>query len=235
MPARAKTEPDSQPVGKHRRVAHFSDARSSSGPALCDIAREVVRFRTDEVQSAQGSPNFTQREEPSCDERSISISRRCDRSGRAKHSKTRSCRGRIQARRRALERKPRRRGGQWSSRATARAVAGFLGVTTRAHERRGCRDGGTRAPLPSSRTPQCFGVIFPAKVWVTIFPSFTTKVSVPHGYGCSVIGRGEAGDCVVEPEPVLEVRAILPRRDDLPCCVAALRSGFTVGAGVPIC
>src|SRR5207245_10042052 len=83
----------------------------------------------------------------------------------------------------------------------------------------------TRAPLPSSRTPQCFGVIFPAKVWVTIFPSFTTKVSVPHGYGCSVIGRGEAGDCVVEPEPVLEVRAILPRRDDLPCCVAALRSG----------
>ena len=101
MPARAKTEPDSQTVGKHRRVAHFSDARSSSGPALCDIAREVVRFRTDEVQSAQGSPNFTQREEPSCDERSISISRRCDRSGRAKHSKTRSCRGRIQARRRA--------------------------------------------------------------------------------------------------------------------------------------
>src|SRR5205809_7706015 len=48
-------------------------------------------------------------------------------------------------------------------------------------------------------------------------------------YGCSVIGRGEAGDCAVEPEPVLEVRAILPRRDDLPCCVAALRSGFTVG------
>src|SRR2546421_10062944 len=39
----------------------------------------------------------------------------------------------------------------------------------------------------------------------------------------------EAGDCVVEPEPVLEVRAILPRRDDLPCCVAALRSGITVG------
>src|SRR5882762_6148637 len=75
----------------------------------------------------------------------------------------------------------------------------------------------------------CFGVIFPAKVWVTIFPSFTTKVSVPHGYGCSVIGRGEAGDCAVEPEPVLEVRAILPRRDDLPCCVAALRSGITVG------
>jgi hypothetical protein len=37
----------------------------------------------------------------------------------------------------------------------------------------------TRATLPSSRTPQCFGVIFPAKVWVTIFPSFTTKVSVP--------------------------------------------------------
>ena len=147
MPARAKTEPDSQTVGKHRRVAHFRDARSSSGPALCDIAREVVRFRTDGVQSAQGSPNFTQREEPSCDERSISISRRCDRSGRAKHSKTRSCRGRIQARRRALERKPRRRGGQWSSRATARAVAGFLGVTTRAHERRGCHDDGraTRA------------------------------------------------------------------------------------------
>src|SRR6266850_5746818 len=84
-------------------------------------------------------------------------------------------------------------------------------------------------PLPSSRTPQGFGVIFPAKVWVTIFPSFTTKVSVPHGYGCSVIGRGEAGDCAVEPEPVLEVRAILPRRDDLGCCVAALRSGFTVG------
>src|SRR6267378_3559915 len=88
---------------------------------------------------------------------------------------------------------------------------------------------GDAGPLPSSRTPQCFGVIFPAKVWVTIFPSFTTKVSVPHGYGCSVIGRGEAGDCAVEPEPVLEVRAILPRRDDLRCCVAALRSGFTVG------
>src|SRR5438477_5459481 len=50
-----------------------------------------------------------------------------------------------------------------------------------------------------------------------------------HGYGCSVIGRGEAGDCAVEPEPVLEVRAVLPRRDDLPCCVAALWSGFTVG------
>src|SRR2546427_11646406 len=48
-------------------------------------------------------------------------------------------------------------------------------------------------------------------------------------YGCSVIGRGEAGDCAVEPEPALEVRAILPRRDDLPCCVAALRSGFTDG------
>src|SRR2546429_6861048 len=57
MPARAKTEPDSQTVGKHRRVAHFRDARSSSGPALCDIARDVVRFRTDKVQSAQGSPN----------------------------------------------------------------------------------------------------------------------------------------------------------------------------------
>src|SRR2546428_6988350 len=84
-------------------------------------------------------------------------------------------------------RKPRRRGGQWSSRATARAVAGFLGVTTRAHERRGCRDGGTRAPLPSSRTPQCFGVIFPAKFWLTIFPSFTTNEAVPHGYRCSVI------------------------------------------------
>ncbi len=38
---------------------------------------------------------------------------------------------------------------------------------------------GDAPPLPSSRTPQCFGVIFPAKVWVTIFPSFTTKVSVP--------------------------------------------------------
>ena len=26
---------------------------------------------------------------------------------------------------------------------------------------------------------QAFGVIFPVKVWVTIFPSLTTKVSVP--------------------------------------------------------
>ena len=36
-----------------------------------------------------------------------------------------------------------------------------------------------------------------------------------HSYGCSVIGCGEAGDCSVQPEPVLEVRGILPRRDDL--------------------
>jgi hypothetical protein len=50
-----------------------------------------------------------------------------------------------------------------------------------AAEGRACHDDGrgTRHPLPSSPTPQCFGVIFPAKVWVTIFPSFTTKVSVP--------------------------------------------------------
>src|SRR5260370_40715920 len=48
-------------------------------------------------------------------------------------------------------------------------------------------------------------------------------------HGCSVIGRGEAGGCAVQPEPVLEVRGILPRPDDLPCCVAALRGGFTVG------
>ncbi len=46
---------------------------------------------------------------------------------------------------------------------------------------RACHEDGSGRgpPLPSSRTPQCFGVIFPAKVWVTIFPSFTTKVSVP--------------------------------------------------------
>src|SRR5260370_29114784 len=50
-----------------------------------------------------------------------------------------------------------------------------------------------------------------------------------HGYGCSVIGSGGAGGCSVQPEPVLEVRGILPRPDDLPCCVAALRGGFTVG------
>jgi hypothetical protein len=30
-----------------------------------------------------------------------------------------------------------------------------------------------------SRQDQCLGEIFPAKVWVTIFPSFTTNVSVP--------------------------------------------------------
>src|SRR5258707_7095159 len=48
-------------------------------------------------------------------------------------------------------------------------------------------------------------------------------------HGCSVIGRGEAGGCAVQPEPVLEVRGILPRPDDLPCCVAALRGGVTVG------
>ena len=35
------------------------------------------------------------------------------------------------------------------------------------------------ATLPSSRGAQGFGVILPAKVWMTIFPSFTTKVSVP--------------------------------------------------------
>src|SRR5258708_34566881 len=48
-------------------------------------------------------------------------------------------------------------------------------------------------------------------------------------HGCSVIGRGEAGGCAVQPEPVLEVRGILPRPDDLPCCVAGLRGGVTVG------
>jgi hypothetical protein len=50
-----------------------------------------------------------------------------------------------------------------------------------AAEGRACHEDGSGRgpPLPSSRTPQCFGVIFPAKVWVTIFPSFTTKVSVP--------------------------------------------------------
>ena len=56
-----------------------------------------------------------------------------------------------------------------------------LGDSALAAEGRACHeDGSGRGPaLPSSRTPQCFGVIFPAKVWVTIFPSFTTKVSVP--------------------------------------------------------
>jgi hypothetical protein len=35
-----------------------------------------------------------------------------------------------------------------------------------------CRDG-------FRRHAQCLVEVFPAKVWVTIFPSFTTKVSVP--------------------------------------------------------
>src|SRR5438067_1350689 len=54
-------------------------------------------------------------------------------------------------------------------------------ATRRGRQRPGLprRRQGDAPPLPSSRTPQCFGVIFPAKVWVTIFPSFTTKVSVP--------------------------------------------------------
>src|SRR5439155_14011748 len=39
-----------------------------------------------------------------------------------------------------------------------------------AAEGRACHEDGSGRgpPLPSSRTPQCFGVIFPAKVWVTI-------------------------------------------------------------------
>src|SRR5258708_5660341 len=55
--------------------------------------------------------------------------------------------------------------------------------------------------------------------------SFDVKVVM---HGSSVIGRGEARGCAVQPEPVLEGRGILPRPDDLPCCVAALRGGFTV-------
>jgi hypothetical protein len=34
---------------------------------------------------------------------------------------------------------------------------------------------------------------------------------------------------VVQPEPVLEVRETLPRRDDLKCCVASFRGGFAIG------
>jgi len=38
---------------------------------------------------------------------------------------------------------------------------------------------GVIGATPCRRAAQCFGEIFPAKVWVTIFPSFTTNVSVP--------------------------------------------------------
>jgi sortase (surface protein transpeptidase) len=39
----------------------------------------------------------------------------------------------------------------------------------------------------SRRHSQCFGEIFPAKVCVTIFPSFTTNVSVPSSYRLSAV------------------------------------------------
>ena len=62
----------------------------------------------------------------------------------------------------------------WRSRCAIPPVLELAG-----HDRFAAQPTGRAARCASRRQLQCFGEIFPAKVWLTIFPSFTTNVSVP--------------------------------------------------------